>query len=307
MTAIPLTDRSLDSLRDKVVVLTGGAHGIGAATVAQLFKAGAKVVHCDWDEIGGQKVTEDLLANAQSSDGTVDFVKTDVSNYESVLRLFDYAFKKHGQVDIAIANAGISEEGDYFDPSLDLESVKQKPSTRTIDVDLNGVLFFARIAAVYLKQGAQPNQDKSLVLVSSAAGFTEAPGIFAYAAAKHGVLGLLRALRVYLPKTHGIRVNSILPWMTDTVMAEGMRDAWVKEDMPMNTSDMVGRVMIEVAANGKWNGRAVFVEGGRGWDIDEGIARTQPLWLGEQVSATLNKGQVILGDGTDWANRKTKL
>lgn len=183
---------------------------------------------------------------------------------------------------------------------------KQKPPTKVIDVNLTGTLYFSRIAAVYLKQGAEPQDDKSLVLVSSTAGFKETPGLFIYQASKHGVLGLLRSLRLYLPKSHGIRVNAICPWMTDTVMVDGIRDNWVKEGLPVNTPADVGRIMIEVGVNRQWNGRAVFVEGGRGWDIEEGIDKTEPLWLGEKVSATLAKGQELLGDGTDWTKPESK-
>lgn len=160
---------------------------------------------------------------------------------------------------------------------------------------------------MFLREGTKKDDDKSMVLVSSVAGFKESPGLFAYSAAKHGVLGLLRALRVYLPKTHGIRVNAICPWMTDTVMVEGIRTQWLEEKMPVNQPGDVGRVMIEVGANRKWSGRAVFVEGGRGWDIEEGIDRTDPQWMGEELSKTFAKGQEILGDGTDWDKRETQV
>lgn len=176
----------------------------------------------------------------------------------------------------------------------------QKPSTKCLDVNLLGTLYFSRIAAVYLKQGASPKEDKSLLLLSSTAGFKETPGLFVYTAAKHGVVGLVRSLRPYLPKTHNIRVNAICPWMTDTVMVEGIRQEWINEGLPVNTPQAVGRVIIEVAADGVSNGKAVFVEGGRGWDIEDGINRTEEQWLGENVSKTLARGQEVLGDGTDW-------
>jgi hypothetical protein len=100
--------------------------------------------------------------------------------------------------------------------------------------------------------------------------------------------------------------------MTDTGMVDGIRDMWNKERLPVNKPSDVARVMLEVAVgkvSGKgiagegerWNGRAVFVEGGRGWDIEEGINETEELWLGKDVSRTLNRGQEVLGDGTDWA------
>ncbi|RDW92379.1 3-hydroxyacyl-CoA dehydrogenase type-2 [Coleophoma crateriformis] len=307
MTAIPLEDTTLALLKDKVVVISGGARGIGAATVSQLYRAGARVVFGDWDDDGGEQVKGELLAKAEPKDGDLEFVKTDVTDYSSVVHLFEVAFGKHGRVDMAFANAGIVETGDWFDPSLDLQTVQNKPSTRTIDVNLTGVLYFARVAVVFLQEGAKKEDDKSMVLVSSTAGFKESPGLFAYSAAKHGVLGLLRALRVHLRKSHGIRVNAICPWMTDTVMVEGIRAQWMEENLPVNQPGDVGRVMIEVGANSKWHGRAVFVEGGRGWDIDEGIDRTEGQWMGEELSRTLAKGQAVLDDGIGWAKRETKV
>jgi anthranilate phosphoribosyltransferase len=100
--------------------------------------------------------------------------------------------------------------------------------------------------------------------------------------------------------------------MTDTGMVDGIRDMWNKEGLPVNQPKDVARVMLEVAigkvsgkgiagAGARWNGSAVFVAGGRGWDIEEGINETEELWLGKDVSRTLNRGQEVLGDGTDWA------
>lgn len=306
MTSIVLKEESLKALAGKVVVISGGARGIGAATVSQCYHAGAHVVHGDWDEVGGAKLDEELASRAGLNDGTTNFVKTDVTSYDSVLGLFKYAFAEFGKIDIAISNAGITEVGNWFDPKLDLESITEKPSTKVIDVNLVGCLYFSRIAAVYLRQHANSSSNKSLVLVSSTAGFKETPGLFVYQASKHGVLGLMRSLRLYLPKASGanVRVNAICPWMTNTGMVDGIREDWFKEGLPVNQPEDVARIMIEVAVDEKLNGTAVFVEGGRGWDIEEGIDRTEPQWLGEHVSKTLAKGQEALGDGMGWDTSK---
>jgi NAD(P)-dependent dehydrogenase (short-subunit alcohol dehydrogenase family) len=294
--------------------------------VTLLHSSGAKVIHGDWDDTGGLQVDASLSASQSSGTGQTTFVKTDVTDYDSVVNLFDVAWKKYGRVDIAISNAGIQEIGNWFDPGLDLNSVKtvslsfsheasllnlmlitskQKPPTKVLDVNLTGTLYFARVAAVYLKQGSKPNEDKSLILVSSTAGFKETPGLFTYTASKHGILGLMRSLRPYLPKTHNIHINTICPWFTDTVLAQGVKENWLKAGLPVNTPEDVGRVMLEVAVGKdgkgrKWNGTAVFVEGGNGLDIEEGINATEEQWLGREVSRTLNRGQEVLGDGTDW-------
>ncbi|KAK0111606.1 hypothetical protein ONS95_001953 [Cadophora gregata] len=348
MAAIPLREETLKELKDKVVVISGSAHGIGLATVQLLHTHGAHVIHGDWDSQAGSSIDSSIASSSASKvqvpDGSTTFVQTDVTDYDSVLRLFDTALKKHGRVDVAISNAGVQEAGEWFEKGLDLEGVRTKPTTKTLDVNLLGCMYFARIACVYLKEGNTAKADKSLILVSSTAGFKETPGIFAYTAAKHGVIGLLRSLRPYLPTTHHIRTNAICPWMTDTAMVLGIRDAWLAASLPVNTPESVARVIVETALgavpegeerlkdegvvegegrgrdgkaadgeNGKgengdgkgegkvrYNGRAVFVEGGRGWDIEVGIEGTEERWLGREVSRTLGRGQVVLGDGKDW-------
>lgn len=105
-------------------------------------------------------------------------------------------------------------------------------------------------------------------------------------------------------------------------MVEGIKEKWIGECLPVNTPEIVARVILEVAVGrrekgmgdhmigetetGRWNGRAVFVEGGRAWDIEEGINKTEKIWLGEEVSSVLEKGQQVLGDGTDWVKPQTK-
>lgn len=124
-------------------------------------------------------------------------------SYSDNLALFDAAYQACGRVDHAVANAGLGEQGNAFDPGLTLESVREEPvkSIKVVDVNLKGELYFARIASVYLRQpdvngkSSTAAADKSLTLVSSVAGFREDPGLFVYTASKHGVLGLMRALR----------------------------------------------------------------------------------------------------------------
>lgn len=139
------------------------------------------------------------------------------------------------------------------------------------------------------------NFSKSIVLVSSIAGITEAPGLFAYSAAKHGVIGMMRALRPWAPAKYGVRANAICPWATDTQLLAGVKARWVKEKMPLNQPVDVGRMIVQCAASGSLNGKAVFVAGGRGFDTEEGVERTQPQWMGQENSATFQRGQEILG------------
>jgi NAD(P)-dependent dehydrogenase (short-subunit alcohol dehydrogenase family) len=94
----------------------------------------------------------------------------------------------------ALACAGIIEQGKWFDPELTIDTVEKEESRLTLDVNLVGTCMFARIAVVYLKHEKKQGEDKSLTLISSAAGFRESPGLWMYqvrAAALRHLSGLL--------------------------------------------------------------------------------------------------------------------
>lgn len=186
-------------LASTILVLTGGALGVGASIVRQAHAAGAHVFFGDVLDDAGAALARELTTNtssASSNGPTVHYQHCDVTSYSSTLSLFDAAYKAFGRVDHAIANAGIGEQGNIFDEGLTLESVREAPekAMAVVDVNLKGEIYFARIASVYLRQG-EGGRDKSLTLVSSVAGFREDPGLFVYVPSKHGVLGLMRVLR----------------------------------------------------------------------------------------------------------------
>ena len=98
---------------------SGGANGIGAATVKRLSDLGAYVVFGDQDYEAGQKVVSSL----RSKD--VTFMKMDVAQYDDNLALFELAFTKYKGVNHAMAIAGVVEQGNWFDLGLTLETIKQ--------------------------------------------------------------------------------------------------------------------------------------------------------------------------------------
>lgn len=185
---------SSSSLQDTVVVLTGGALGVGASIVRQAHAAGAHVFFGDVLDDKGDELAKELSSTGST---TVQYQHCNVTSYADTLALFESAYKVCGRVDHAIANAGIGEQGNIFDPAMTLDSVKEEPkkAMNVVDVNLKGELYFARIASVYLRQGRTRAKDKSLTLVSSVAGFREDPGLHVYTPSKHGVLGLMRSLR----------------------------------------------------------------------------------------------------------------
>ncbi len=168
-------------------------------------------------------------------------------------------------------------------------------------INLTSVLLFSRLALAYMKPaagGGAPADEgaaKSITLVSSIAGITEAPGLFGYTSAKHGVIGLMRALRRYAPPRYGgVRANAGCPWATDTDMMAGT-DVWTGAGLPLNSPADVGRVMLGLAADPDRNGAAAFVSGGRAFDTEAGIAETLPVWMGRENAAEWLRGQELLG------------
>ena len=130
----------------------------------------------------------------------------------------------------------------------------------------------------------------------------ESPGLFTYQAAKHGVLGLMRSLRLYTPSALGLRVNAICPWMTATALVAGIQDAWYKAELPVNQPIDVAKVIMNVLRLKGLNGKAMYVEGGRAWEIEGGIERTmagcggEDGWLGLDQVKELERGQKVLAD-----------
>lgn len=169
-----------------------------------------------------------------------------------------------------------------------------------MDINLNGCLYFTRIALAYLKQmdpesrgmnGGTGKFSKSLTLISSAAAFQEAPGVCAYSATKAGILGLVRSLKAIAP----VRVNSVCPWATDTKMIAGHVHLFRNAGLPLQTADDVAATVLQVAANPKVHGAAVFVGGGKNIDVEQGFAATESQWLGKYVQDLMAKQAEAFG------------
>lgn len=108
--------------------LSGGAQGIGASTVTQLYTSGAHVFFGDWDETKGSKLAAELSSSSSiTSGGSVTYMKVNIREYQSLLSLFDAAFEKHnGQIDMAICCAAVTERPGYWEPEkLNLQSVRE--------------------------------------------------------------------------------------------------------------------------------------------------------------------------------------
>jgi len=303
LTPNPLT---FSNLVGKVVVLTGGASGIGASTIRILHHIGAHIIFGDLPSSPGAALASELSNTPTrpphtASSGSITFIPTDCTSHTSTYALFHTAYTTHGRVDHAIAFAGILERGNWFDAALTIESVATPATTSVLNVDLHGVCIFARIAVVFLrsrgKEEGREKGDKSLMLIGSVASFRDSPGLWMYQVAKHGVLGLLRALRGTVFERDGVRVNCVCPAMTLSPMTAAIAGKWVERGAPVQSAEEVAGVVVGAMAetrmvgrNGKeevMNGKAFYVEQGRGWEFEEGLRDSMDVWLGQEPAGIL--------------------
>ena len=197
-------------LESKIAVITGGGRGIGKAT-AQLFtNEGATVVIAEFDEVSGQSTANELGAH---------FIKTDISNEESVNALFNFVSSEFGKLDILVNNAGILADSTL--KKLDPDSFDA-----VINVNLRGVYLCGRAAAdIMIEQGSGVILNASSV-VAHQGNF----GQTNYVASKAGVIGITKVWARELGKD-GIRVNAVAPGFIQTNMTAGM---------PEKVVDMMG-------------------------------------------------------------------
>ncbi|MDD5749750.1 MAG: SDR family NAD(P)-dependent oxidoreductase [Patescibacteria group bacterium] len=211
-----MKNKSISELFDfsgQVVVVTGGAMGIGYGIVERFAQAGAKVVIADLDDKEGKKKASALSQAGQPA----LFVKTDVSSEKSVEKLFTQAKKHFGGVDVLVNNAGIFPSVPVLDMDLALWEKIQA-------INLRGVFLCSRQAAKLMKDKGNGN---IINIASIDALHPSNVGLAAYDASKHGVWGFTKNFALEVIK-YGIRVNAIAPGGVSTEGVEKMTQGAVK-------------------------------------------------------------------------------
>ena len=189
----------------KVVLVTGAASGIGAATARRFASEGAKLVLGDLNEVGLSAVAREL-----SEDAEVATRATDVSRLEEVEALTQEAVDRFGRLDVVFNNAGIGAYGRT--PNLDPETWH-----RTIAVDLDSVFFGCRTAIPHLVESG----GGSIVNTASISGLFGDYGLSAYNAAKGAVVNYTRTVAIDHAR-EGVRVNAVCPGPIETALTAGM-------------------------------------------------------------------------------------
>ncbi len=251
-------------INGKTAVVTGGANGIGLATVKSLLEKGANVVMSDYNEALLVKEYEAL--NEVYGD-KVAYKITNVAKQDQVKELVEYAVEKYGELDIMVNNAGIGGGEKIYDE----EDVSIPAFKRVFDVNLNGVMYGAKYAAdQMIKQGnggAIISTSSIMGVVSSAGGCT------GYSASKHAVLGMTKAWALELAP-HNIRVNALCPGFIttglvnkDTFGEAGIAGLMTQHPLSaalgrIGNPDEMAHAIIFMVENTFLTGQAIVVDGG---------------------------------------------
>ncbi|KAB1911201.1 3-oxoacyl-ACP reductase [Micromonospora sp. AMSO31t] len=180
-------------LQDRVAVVTGAGSGIGLATVRRFAAEGARVVCVDIDAEAGKRAADEVAG---------EFVATDVADEAAVRELFDGVAERHGRVDVAFNNAGISPPDDDSILETGLDAWE-----RVLRVNTTSVYLCCKYAIPHMRR-----QGKGSIIntASFVALMGAATSQIAYTASKGGVLAMTRELGVQFAR-EGIRVNALCP------------------------------------------------------------------------------------------------
>lgn len=199
-------------MNEKVVLVTGGAAGIGKATALRFIEEGAKVIICDVNETVGQETASLLGANAA-------FYKVNVTSRADVQQWVDQIVEKYGRIDVLINNAGILRDGQLIkvkDGQL-VGQMSEADFDLVISVNLKGVFNCTQAVAPVMAR-----QKSGVILnATSIVGLDGNFGQTNYVATKSGVIGMTKVWARELGKL-GIRVNAVAPGFTATEMVTAM-------------------------------------------------------------------------------------
>jgi NAD(P)-dependent dehydrogenase (short-subunit alcohol dehydrogenase family) len=208
-----------ENLAGKVIVITGGGQGIGAATASALSRLGARVVIGDLDQVRAEKTAGELDAEA---------LPLDVTDIRGFTEFLDEVERRHGRIDVLINNAGIM-------PLAHLEDESDATTRRQLEINLHAVIHGTREAMKRMR----PRRSGHIVNVASFAGKAGFPGAATYCATKHAVVGLSEAVHLELHGS-GVRISCVMPAIVRTELASGLGEAKLfKSSRPEDVADAI--------------------------------------------------------------------
>jgi NAD(P)-dependent dehydrogenase (short-subunit alcohol dehydrogenase family) len=203
----------LKGLEGKVVIVTGGASGIGRSTAERLVREGSRVAIVDIDGDAGRAASQEIGSN------DVLALVGDVSCEEDVERYFAEAAEHFGRVDSLHNNAGV--EG----PVSQLVDFELGEFQRLVRINYQGVFLNLR---EMLRTARRQRSPTTIVNMSSGTGMHGVPGLGAYGSTKAAIIGLTRAAAIENAK-EGVRVNAVVPGPVDTPLFDRFDDEFRRQ------------------------------------------------------------------------------
>lgn len=189
-------------VKDKVIILTGAASGIGKSTAVLLSKEGALLMISDIDEPG----LEETMKLIDGDKEKTTFMKVDIRNKDEVKQMVDKTIEKYGRIDVLINNAGVVRVGEvdtFPDEDYDL----------LIDVNMKGAYYCCKYAIPYFKA----QKYGTIINLTSVASHIGQANHANYCSTKAGLLGFSKGLALDMAP-YNVRVNTVSPGATDTPM-----------------------------------------------------------------------------------------
>jgi NAD(P)-dependent dehydrogenase (short-subunit alcohol dehydrogenase family) len=253
------------SLTGKVVVVTGGARGIGRAIAAALVRKGARVTIADLDGAAAEATARELGAGAQGR-------ALDVTDGAAFTALLDAVEREVGPLDVLVNNAGIMPVGA-------LEDEDDASIARQLETNLHAVIHGTRDAMRRMR----PRRSGHIVNVASMAGRSGFPHLATYCATKHGVVGLSEAVRAEL-RGSGVEISVVMPGIVSTELSTGLETA---RGVRVVTPDDVAAELVSALEVPRFD---VFVPRSGGWLV--GAAAMLPRPARELVVRLLKADRV---------------
>ncbi|KAI1098799.1 short chain dehydrogenase reductase [Jackrogersella minutella] len=288
MTTLSIEDSDIPWQAGKTAIITGGSSGIGFAAAKLLAERGA-VVH-----------VLDINPPAENIPN-VWFRHCDIVKWEDLRS----TFQDIGHIDYVFANAGISEETDYFADQMDSDGRLVEPGYRVLDVNVRAVYNVVKLAWSQMRK--QKDTPGSIVITTSASGYAPEQSLPVYSSGKLALVGLIRALRSVIIRD-SITINGVAPAATITsLLPPNLAAPILAQGLPVSDAHFVGRALVYSAVatqhrrvqmygkdkddamwkSDRWNGRVILTLGTSYTELEEPTADLRPFWFGrENVSKT---------------------
>ncbi|MDH3640486.1 MAG: SDR family oxidoreductase [Gammaproteobacteria bacterium] len=223
-------------MKNKIVLVTGAASGIGAEVARQSSAAGARVAICDVNEAAGSLLADELRA---------EYITCDVASLASMAKAVDECANRLGQPDFVHLNAGVMTVPPA-DPFIALEEVSEDQYQRIVGVNLAGVFHGLKATLPRMRE-----TGGAITITASIAGLITVPFDPLYTATKHAVIGLARSVAASTEGTD-LRVNVICPGGVDTaIIPDALRAAGAMDPMPPSVMAAEVLDLLQNGSNGE--------------------------------------------------------